>query len=80
MSLQSCLSHMKLFGMFGSKRVGFFESRILGAFFGFDVGMIKVTIEVGFACVGGGVCAVWIWDQVGFPPCAVFLCLSSSFR
>jgi hypothetical protein len=53
----------------------------LGAFLGVDVGMIKVTIEVGFTCVGGGVvCAVWIWDQVGFPPCAVFLCLSSSFR
>ncbi len=59
MSLQSCLSHMKLFGMLGSKRVGFFESRILGAFLGVDVGMIKVTIEVGFACVGGGcVCCV----------------------
>jgi len=26
----------------------------LGAFLGVDVGMIKVTIEVGFACVGGG--------------------------
>lgn len=42
-------------------KFGFFESRILGAFLGVDVGMIKVTIEVGFACVGGrggGVCCV----------------------
>jgi hypothetical protein len=79
MGLQSCLSHMKRFGMLGSKRVGsLVESRILGAFLGVDVGMIKVTIEVGFLCWGG--VAVWIWDQVGFPPCAVFLCLSSSFR
>jgi hypothetical protein len=51
---------MKLLERWGVREweVWIFENRILGAFLGVDVGMIKVTIEVGFACVGGGGCVL----------------------